>query len=125
MRFIILPILILCLALAACGGDDTGKKFASDVNTIQTDTSNTINAQAASGHLNAGVVATSVDQAANRIAALKAPKNAASARTSLVGTLHSFAAALRNNSEPTALKNSTDAYAAQVSEEIKSLNRSF
>lgn len=125
MRIIILPILILALSLAACGGDDTGKKFAADVNTIQTTVADTVNNQAASGHLNAGEIASVVNSAANKIATLKAPKNAEGPRTSLVRSLHSYADTLGNNPDPASFKTATQTYSRLVSEEIKTLNRSF
>lgn len=124
-KLVLIPI--LALLLAACGGEDKGKRFADDVNTIQTQAANRINASLASGNEDQirRVASAEFNRAATRIANLKKlPEGAGDERDALVDTLRAGAQAAAQADGAAGVR-SLSATAAQVSEEIKDLNGAF
>lgn len=123
MKKIILPVLALALMLSACGGPSVNEKFADDMNTIQTQVANRINATLASGDNDQlrRVASAEFRTAANKIAALKVEDKASDERDALVSTLRSGADEVAQSKGDTGVR-ALNATAAQVSQEIKDLN---
>lgn len=122
-KLFIIPLAALALSLAACGGPSVNEKFADDVNRIQTQAANKINATLASGDDKAlrETAAAEFNVSASRISALKVESGAKDERDALVSTLRSGATAV-SQAEGDDGARALNATAAQISQEIKDLN---
>lgn len=127
-KLLILPTLaVVALSVGACG-DDTGKRFADDVNKIQTVAANRINSSIATDTPDevTKVASAQFQLAATKMAALKAPEGAADERDAIVNTLHAASITMsKQDTNPQGLLRYMSATAAQVAAEIKDANQAF
>lgn len=126
-KLLILPALAaVALSVSAC--NDEGKRFADDMNKIQTTAANRINSSIATDTPVevAKVASAQFGTAATRMAALKAPEGADDERDAIVNTLRVASITIvKKGTNPQGLLSYMNATAAQVAAEIKDLNQAF